>query len=155
MIKATELKSTGKAGIRFRSDDAAALNLESVKEMILKNNEESYGLPIQISKEQIKSGNLLKSTIEDCLIITNKEHPGDYFKYCLTLRKQGKMATISFQYYGSSILTGKAQDTEDRKKTGTLGGMLANALFGVDQAAFDAEYEYYAMLDSLLQETFA
>lgn len=152
MIKATELKSTEKPGIRYRGDMAATLTLGVVKELIERCNEENYGLPIQIRADQIKQGNLLRATIEDCLIVTNTQHSGDYFKYCLTLRKQGKMATLAFQYYGMSVLTGKANETEERKKSGTFSGFLLNKAFGVNQAELDAEYEYYEMLDNLLAE---
>lgn len=154
MIKATDLKPTDHPGYRFRAEDAAILSLGGIRNTLLSKNEETYGLPIKIETNQIKSGGLLKSTIEDCLIITNTEHPTDYFGYCLTLSKQGKMAIVKLQYYGSSVLTGKANQTKEREQKGTLTGMLANAVFGVDQAAYNKEYEYYDALESLFAEIF-
>ena len=152
MIKATELKSTGKPGYRLRRENASQIDLGFIKSIIQNTNEEEYGLPIEISEDQIKSGSLFNSSIEEYLILTNVNHRDDYFKYCLTLRKQGKMATVNLQYYGSSVLTAKAQQTEERKNS--LGGMLLNVVSGVNQAAYDAEYEYYEMLENLFQDAF-
>lgn len=153
MIKSSELKPSGKNGYRFSAQTASDLNLDLIRIMLLECNNEQFGLPITVTKEQIKSGNILKSTIEDCLILANTAHQSDYFKYCLTLRKQGKMATVSLQYYGGSVLTAKMEQTQERAHKG-LSGMIGNALFGVDQSAYDAEYEYYAMLEELFQAAF-
>lgn len=152
MIKASDLKPTEKPGYRFRWNEAAVLDLELIKRLILQKNEDEYGLPIEIMEEEIRSGGLFNSSSEACLILINTEHRNDYFKYCLTLRKQGKMATVSLQYYGMSVLTGKARQAEERKQT--LGGMLLNAVAGVNQAAYDAEYEYYEMVENLFQSVF-
>lgn len=153
MIKRNELKPSEKPAFRYGGDDSKILSIGVIQQLLRQKNEEAYGLPINISTEQVKSGGLFNSTVEDCVIITNKEHPSDYFTYCLMLQKQGKMAYLSSWYYGSSTLTGKAHQAEARK--GSLGGMLLNAVAGVNQSAYDAEYQYYDMLDSLISEAFS
>lgn len=151
MLKRDDLKSTGKPGVRYERDTAEVISISLIQQLLKQENEEKFGLPIEISVDQVKSGGFFNSTTEDCIVITNKEHVSDYFKYCLTLQRQGKMAYLSIWYYGVSVLTGKANQTEARK--GSLGGMLLNAVSGVNQSAYDAEYQYYDMLDNLISET--
>ena len=152
MIKLNELKPTDKPGYRVRGNLAIDISLPLIRETLLEYNDENYGLPITIASEQIKSGGLLNSQVEDCLILTNTEHSYDYFKYCITLKKQGKMATVNMRYYGQSKHTGEMNKAEERGKK--LGGMLFNAIKGTDQAGFDAEYEYYDMLEQMFSEVF-
>lgn len=154
MIKLTELKDTENPGVRLRGTAAEDANLDLLSELLLNANENEYGLPISIQKDTVKSGSLLKPVLEDCLLITNEDHPTDYFKYCLLLRRQGKMATVAMFYYGTSVLTGKMNRAAERKNSGTLRGMVANAVFGPDQTAYEAEYEYYNMLEQLFEEVF-
>lgn len=150
MLKRTDLREAERATIRYRGEDAEALTIPRVCETIRALNERDYGLPLRVERDQLKSGNLFHSTVEECLTITNAEHVTDYLKYCLVLQKQGKMAYISTYTYGQSVLSGKAYQAEQRK--GSLGGMLLNAISGVDQAAYDAEGQYYDMLNQLLDE---
>lgn len=154
MIKAKELKPTGKPGVRLRGESADVVTLNLLQEMLLKTNEDTFGLPISVREDKLESGGLFSGTIQDCLIITNTEHPGDYFKYCVTLSKQGKIATINMQYYGQSELTGKANKAEERRQGGSLRGALANAVFGFDEAAYAAEYTYYDAVEQLFEDLF-
>lgn len=154
MIKASDLKALDNPGYRLRAQDASSLTLDFLKDFLARINDEAYGLPLLITEDQIKSGNLFNSAVTDCLVISNAEHPNDYFKYCLTLRRQGKMASVTMQYFGVSPLSAKAKQTEDRRQRGGLGNALANALTGVNEEALHAEYEYYDMLKSLFEEVF-
>lgn len=155
MIKATELKDTGKPGFRIREEQGFCLTLGMIKEKFIEENEKSYGLPIKILDEQVKSGGIFNSSIEDCLIITNIEHVTDYFKYCITLRKQGRIATVQLNYYGMSKLTGKMNAAEERKKNGSLSGMLINAIAGPNKEAVQTEYDYYDMVEQIFAEIMA
>ena len=154
MIKAKELKPTERGGVRLRGESAEIITLSLLQEMLVKTNDDTFGFPISVREDKIETGGLFSGTIQDCLIITNTKHPSDYFKYCVTLSKQGKMATINMQYYGQSELTGKANKAEERKQSGSLRGALANAVWGVDEAAYAAEYEYYGMVEQLFEELF-
>ncbi len=153
MIKVSELKDTGKPGYRIsEAQVGGVITLDLLKQLFVKTNDEMYGLPVSVSKDQLKSGGLMNSTIEDCLVITNTAHPTDYFKYCITLKKQGKMAFICLNYYGSSVLTGKMHKADERKKSGSLSGMLLNAISGPNEAAYDEEYNYYDMIENIFSE---
>ena len=49
---------------------------------------EIVGLPIEIELDEIKSGGLLNSKIDPCLVIRNTEHPRDYFAWVLPFKSQ-------------------------------------------------------------------
>ena len=152
IIKFNDLKPTGKPGYRLRGDNATMVSLPIIQELLLQYNDENFGLPITITNDQIKSGGLFNPHIEDCLILTNTEHGKDYFKYCITLKKQGKMATVDMRYYGWSILTEKKGRAEERGNK--ISGMIINMVKGTDEVGMDAEYEYYEMLETMFGEVF-
>lgn len=148
MIKAKELKSNDQPGYRFGGDDAQQINISLLKQLLEQVNEEKYGLPISVVVDQVSSGGLFNSSSEDCLVITNTEHTG-YFKFVTILRKQGKFATLSWNYYGYSDLTYQKAKTESRSG---IGGMLMNAINGFNEQAYEEEYEYYTLLRSMFEE---
>lgn len=151
MIKAKDLKSNDQPGYRFGGEAAQQINISLLKALLEEVNEEKYGLPISVTIDQVTSGGLFNSTVEDCLVITNTEHSG-YFKFVTILRKQGKFATLSWNYYGYSELTYQKAKTESRSG---LGGMLMNAINGVNEQAYIEEYEYYHLLRSIFEEVCA
>lgn len=150
MIKAAELKDTGKPGYRVKGD----ITLKTLKSELKWINQEEYELPIRFYFDQIKSGGLFNSSVDKCLILENWEHPSDYFKYCITIRKQGKLTMVMMNYYGLSKLTGKANWTEARRRNGTLGGIIINAISGVNQADLQEEYDYYGMIEEMFESFF-
>ena len=151
MIRTEDLKDTGKPGYRVGMD----ITLSMIRQKLEEINEEEYEMPIRFYYEQIKSGGLFNSSIEECLILENEEHSDDYFKYCITTRKQGKKTIIMMYYYGRSVLTGKARQTERRRETGGIGGMILNAFSGVNETEYAAEYDYYDMVEEMFREAFA
>lgn len=148
MIKAVELQDTGNPEYRFRGDISLNVICERLKEI----NEEEFDVPIHIYRDKVKSGGLLNSSIEDCLIIENEEHLNDYYKFCITTRKQGKFTVITMNFYGQSKLAWKASRSEERRKNGTLGGLIMNALSGVNEAEYKAENDYYSMVVTMFDE---
>lgn len=153
MIYASELKPIEKPNYRIREDDTP-ITLAGIKSYFESYNNENYGLPIRISFDQIKSGGLFNSTLEDCLSIINVQHENDYFKYCLTLRKQGRIAMVAMTYYGQSALTGQKNKQQEREQNGSLGGILMNLFSSVDETQYAAEYDYYDMLEEMFSEMF-
>ena len=149
MIKAEILKDTGK-GWRVNGE----ITLYMIGERLQIMNNQEYGAPIRIYGEQIKSGGLLNSSIENCLVIENMMCPKDYFKFCITTRRQGRQTLIPMYYYGWSALTGRAHQVEENRRSGSLGGLIINALIGVNQAAYNAEYDYYEMVNEMFGRLF-
>lgn len=147
MINAKDLKvNENVMGIRLTPKDSG-ITLSFIKGFLLEKNEELYGYPIEIVEDKIKSGGLFNAVYDECLVITNTEHRTDYFKFVICLRRAGNTGTITCHYYGNSELTYKKNRDEDRKNK--LTGMIANSLFGVNQAAFAQEYDYYNAIDGL------
>lgn len=153
MIRDNDLKPCEGLGWYFTGDAAEMLNLNSVKKLLKEKNEETSALPIMFGQDEVKHGGLLNATKEPCLIIANKEHAEDYFRYCIILRKQGRRLDMKCYYYGQSTLTGKKHQEEERANN--IGGMILNMLTRVDQTKVDEEYAYYNELDNLIKETFA
>ena len=155
VIRASELKPTENPGYRLLGEDALAINLQMIKKRILDINEESYGLPIEIREDQIKSGGMFNSSVDPCLLVINTKYRADYFGYAIMLKKQGKTATVDLHYWGTSKWTGRANEVERRKKTGGLGGALLNIAFSVNEKEMQAEYEYYSMLEEIFTTVFS
>lgn len=153
VVKASDLKVPQENG-GYIIQDGAGIELSAVKARILEVNEKEYGLPITVCDAKLLSGGALRRTEADCLIIANAEHTNDYFKYCLTIRAQGKSAFLSIRYYGESKLTGQMNKAEQRKESLSLSGSLANAMIGVDEAAYQDEYNYYEALNRLFESAF-
>ena len=149
MIKANALKPADTPGYRLTGPTATHLTLDLLEALVTAENISAYDLPLVFERDEVKSGGLFNSSVQKCLIIKHKEHLNDYFAYCLTLHIQGKIMTLAVNYFGISTLTQKAHQTEARRGQG-LGGLLANAVFGVDEVAYRTEYEYYSMLENLI-----
>ena len=108
-VKAADLKVPQEnAGYVIKG--GADIELFLVKARILEINENEYGLPIAVCDAKLLSGGIFHRTETDCLIIANTAHTNDYFKYCLTIRVQGKSAFLSIRYYGESKL-GQGRET--------------------------------------------
>lgn len=152
MISASILKPIEKPAFYIREENGP-ITLEVIKRVFEDTNNNNYGLPINITYDQVKSGGFFNSSVEDCLIITNSLHPNDYFKYCITIRKQGKIATVTMTYWGTSTLTSQKNKQEERNQSGSLGGMLLNMISGVNENDYNAEYQYYDMLEQIFVET--
>ena len=152
MIKFDDLKPAGTPTYRLRGELAAEISLSIIGNELMIYNDENFGLPISILEDQIKSGGLFRSQIEDCLILTNTDHSKDYFKYCITLKKQGKMATVNMQYYGMSLLGWEKDKAEKRRDT--FSGTIMNLVKGNNEVGYAAENEYYDMLEMLFREVF-
>lgn len=136
---------------QIRIKNGGTLSLADLKNALSAAISE-YGVPVEIQEDQVQSGGIFNKKYEDCLCIINTEHESDYFKYCIRMQKTGTMAFVYVNYYGQSTLTGKKNQEEDRKNSGSLAKMALGAIFKVDQQAFDAEYNYYAVIFDALRE---
>lgn len=150
MVYASDLKPIEAPSFRIRGE----ITLSELKQRLQDYNDQNYGLPVRIDFDQIKSGGLFNSSLEDCLTITNLNHAYDYFKYCITVRRQGMMSIVTMTYYGQSTLTGQKNKQQEREESGSLGGMLLNIFKSVDNSQYQAEYEYYDMLEAMYTEFF-
>ena len=155
MIKENELRNTDFPGFHWTGETAEMVSLDGVKSVFEQKNAELYNLPVEITFEQIKSGGLLNSKVEDCLIITNTYHRTGYFKYCIRLNKQTQINTarLTLSYYGYSKLGEEYAESEARKNGGLLGKAIG-ALKGFDNAAFEEEGMYYSFIEKTFEQAF-
>lgn len=154
MISAKDLqpRPNGKAGVRIR-DEERSITLSTLKEALLQYNMEHFNIPLAIEFDQIKSGGLFNSTIEDCLVLSHPMHT-DYFQHVLYLRRQGSILTIEMSTYGYSKLTDQHNKQQNRKSSGTISGMILGNLMGPNESAYQEEYDYYNIIDLLFDSIF-
>ncbi len=151
MVYLSDLKAFDSFPEQIRCKNGGGLSLAVLKNM-LHDAISEYGVPFDIREDQVQSGGLFNKKYEECLCIVNSEHEADYFKYCIRLQKTGTMAFVYVNYFGTSVLTGKKNQDEDRKNSGSLAKMALGAIFKVDQQAYDAEYNYYTIIEDALKE---
>lgn len=140
-------------GIRAQVDDPSVYKLNSMAEMIKDLNEKKYGLPIQVSLDEVKSGGMFNSTTEDCIVITNKNFEKDYYKFVVIMRTTGKVLIVEPYYFGISSMALKMDMAEQRSHS--IKGSLFNAIAGPNQTKWQEETDYYGLVQTLLQEVFS
>lgn len=152
MIKENELKGMEFPGYRLAGDEANC-TFDFMKDLFEGTNNNMYKLPIAITSDQIKSGGLLNSKTEDCIVISNTDHTSGYFKYCITMRKQINTLAVDMWYFGTSTLTAEKHTVEERTQGGLIGKAI-NMVKGFDQRAYEEEYAYYGMLEETFKKCF-
>ena len=73
----------------------------------LKEAAEKYQIPIAFTNDQIKYGGVFNSTTIDCLVVYHPEHPSDYLRYTVSIKRQGTIAYVAVHLYGKSKQIGK------------------------------------------------
>ena len=168
MIKADELVEAH-AGLKYR--DGTGINLAGIQRQI---EEAAYnsGIPVAFEKDTVRSGNLLKSSFEDCLVMYHPQHKDDYVKYCLRLRHQGQYSFLSFDVFGSSKQLKKEnmreayeQDRASRGFSLRPAELLNNAIYktgsrigqaiatiGRDKQGLEDEKMYYTCIDDIFDD---
>ena len=76
MIKADTLREF-RPSVRYK--DGSGITLQTVQSAI-KDAAQSMGIPVAFYAEQVKSGGLFNSSVEDCIVTYHPEHQNDYLK---------------------------------------------------------------------------
>lgn len=76
----------------------------------------TIGIPVEFSRDQIQSGNMISKQCEECLVLKNAEHPNDYFHFVFIVRTTGNVSTISIYRSGSSPLSGQKKQARGTKR---------------------------------------
>lgn len=98
MIKDKDLRQYQKP---IRYTNGSDITLESARSAFM-NRAMNYQIPLEISMDQVKSGGMFNSEIQDCLVLFNPQHKKEYIQYVVTIRRQGTMAFVSVDNYGTS-----------------------------------------------------
>lgn len=151
--------------VRCKDGEGITLNL---LQNILANKAAEFGLPVAFKYDQVKSGGLFKSSVEDCLVLYHPEHEKDYYNFCIRASHQGIYAFVNVSIFGTSKLSGNADshaylmDTlkngrSNAEKVGALIGAGARRLIkgGRNSLKLEQEQQYYACMSDLFAETIA
>lgn len=85
----------------YRYPNGTGITLQSIQNAI-RNKANQYQIPVAFASEKIKSGGMLNSTVEDCLILYHPEHQKDYYNIAISIKRQGTMAFVSANDFGES-----------------------------------------------------
>lgn len=160
MIKADSLREF-RPSVRYK--DGSGITLQTVQEA-LTDCAKNMGIPVAFYSDQVKSGGMFSSTVEDCIVMYHPEHQSDYFKFCIRVTKQGSFAFVSVNDFGSSSQMNKAGRAEaykaDRKGQGVgykMFSMVGQGLttIGKSKQKLEAEQMYYQCIFDIFDEIIA
>lgn len=157
MIKADNLREF-RPSVRFK--DGSGVTLPAVQKAIEKCAE-GMDIPVAFYDDQVKSGVLFNSSVEDCIVMYHPGHERDYFKFCIRVARQGSYAFVSINDFGESQQMKKAGYAEgykaDRKgkslsyKMGSLIGEGVMTL-GRSKQKLEEEQMYYQCIFDIFDE---
>lgn len=125
------------------------LDLDMISNAIISKNNEKFGLPIEISKDQVKAGNWLNPNVQDCLVVTNTEHKDSYLKYVIRVFPQGATTSMKCDYWG---ISDNAVNQAKRENRRGLSGLVMNAISPDKQQEYQVEDTYYRMFNTIILE---
>ncbi len=157
MIKDTELREF-RPTVRYQNGEGITLQIvqEAINECAME-----MGIPVAFISEQVKSGGMFNSSIEDCLVMYHPEHERDYFRFCIRVRRQGLYAFVSINDFGQSKQMAKAdtaeymkQDRKGKTMSYKVGSMIGQGLrtLGSNKAKLEEENNYYQCIFDIFDE---
>jgi len=166
MIKVDELREYIPQ-VRYENGDA--ISLQAVQRAI-EESATKFDIPVAFKNEQVKSGGLFKSSVEDCVIMYHPEHEKDYFNFVIRIQRQGVYAYVVIDEYGQSKQLNKAYrsdlakqgvkdyfkaDAEDYNAIGraigqSIGGALGS--IGKSKKKLEEEEKYYQIISEIFAE---
>lgn len=157
MIKADELHEF-RPQVRFPNGEG--ITLSTVQDAITECAA-NMGIPVAFKSDQVKSGGMFNSTVDDCIILYHPEHEKDYYRFCVRVKHQGKYAFVTINDIGHSKQIGKARvaefSKEDRKGKDLsykVGSILSSAVLAAGRNAQKLEEEqmYYQCISDIFDE---
>lgn len=157
MIKADELREF-RPTVRYQNGEGITLSTvqDAIKDCAMK-----MGIPVAFSNDQVKSGGLFNSSVEDCIVLYHPEHEKDYFRFCIRVKRQGVYAFVSVNDFGKSKQMNKAAYAEsykaDRKGQSMsykMGSMIGQGVMtlGRSKAKLEEEEMYYQCIFDIFDE---
>lgn len=148
MIKADNLREF-RPTVQFKN--SSGVTLSAVQEAIEKCAEDME-IPVAFYDDQVKSGSLFNSSVEDCIVLYHPDHMHDYFKFCIRTKRQGRYAFVSVNNFGESKQIAKANYAENSKKEG--GSMLDRLIMtaGRNKQKLEEEQMYYQCIFDIFDE---
>lgn len=160
MIKADTLREF-RPSVRYK--DGSGITLQTVQSAI-KDAAQGMGIPVAFYAEQVKSGGLFNSSVEDCIVMYHPEHQNDYFKFCIRVGRQGTYAFVSVNDFGQSKQMAKAdraefakQDRKGKSMSYKVGSMIGSGIanIGKSKQKLEEEQMYYQCVFDIFDEIIA
>lgn len=157
MIKVDELREF-RPQVRYQNGEG--ITLMTVQEAI-KDCAMNMGVPVAFRGDQVKSGGVFNSSVEDCLVMYHPEHERDYFKFCIRVKRQGVYAFVSINDFGQSSQMNKAgraeaykTDRAGKELSYKIGSLIGQGLstIGKSKAKLEEEQMYYQCLFDIFDE---
>ena len=130
-------------------DKENQVNFQSIKNVI-ENEVEDYGYKLLFRMDELKIGGMFNSSIEKVLVVTNADHPSDYFQYVFMLGKQGTFTLFNVYVAGQSKLIKKENIRQTNANNAGLVGLvsmnIAHKIHNND-AALAEEQGYYLIFE--------
>lgn len=139
---------------RYQVSDGGNAVLEDVATILSEKNEHLYGIPLEIKIDMVKTGGLLKSQTEPCLILEHPNHKSDYLNWAITMNVQGRMAFITLFSFGKSKLLGKEAQAGIASSAGGMSGKIFGKVLGPNRVKLQEERDYYAGVVALFNSIF-
>lgn len=157
MIKVDELREF-RPQVRYQNGEGITLMTvqEAIKDCAMK-----MGIPVAFRGDQVKSGGLFNSSVEDCLVMYHPEHERDYFKFCIRVNRQGVYAFVSINDFGQSSQMNKAgraeaykADREGKAMSYKIGSLIGQGLstIGKSKTKLEEEQRYYNCVEDIFDE---
>ncbi len=157
MIKADELREF-RPQVRYQNGEAITLSTvqDAVKDCAMK-----MGIPVAFRSDQVKSGGLFNSSVEDCIVMYHPEHERDYFKFCIRVKRQGTYAFVTINDFGQSKQMNKAgyaesyrQDRKGKDLSYKAFSMIGQGVMtlGRSKAKLEEEEMYYQCVFDIFDE---
>ena len=141
-------------------EDGNGISLEVVQEAI-RNKAQSMNLPVAFYNDQVKSGSLFNSRVEDCAVLYHPEHRNDYFSFCIRVTHQGSYAFVSINDFGQSKQIDKEdraewakQDRKGKAVSYKIGSMIGEGIanIGKNKQKLEEERMYYHCVRNIFDE---
>lgn len=157
MIKADELREF-RPQVRYQNGEGITLSTvqDAIKDCAMK-----MGIPVAFRGDQVKSGGLFNSSVEDCVVMYHPEHERDYFKFCIRVKRQGSYAFVMVNDFGQSKQMNKAntaefmkQDRKGQSMSYKVGSMIGQGLrtLGKSSQKLEEENMYYQCVFDIFDE---
>lgn len=124
----------------FRCNDGKNVSLNSILSFI-QTRASNYDIPLECTVDQIKSGNLLFGSSDECIVLRDPTGKA-LFKYVVTVRHQGKYVFITVQK-----TNGFSPDSAF-----FAGAEAARSAFSQKEKQIEAGW--YAILNDIINELF-
>lgn len=157
MIKADELREF-RPTVSYQN--GAGITLKTVQDAI-KERAMQIGIPVAFTRDQVKSGGLFNSSVEDCIVMYHPEHERDYFRFCIRVRRQGSYAFVSVNDFGKSSQITKDDraefakaDRRGKSMSYKIGSMIGQSIanIGKSKQKLEEEQMYYQCIFDIFDE---